>query len=232
MDYNSAFSNIKDTKIQTGDIIFLHKANKATELSQYILTHGSQYSSATHTGIVVGINEDSIQVLEACLDGGVQVSHYDQQQFKEYVGKELHVLRNIKLQDSLDKVSSEFAGKYEANKVTEYAYHHLLTCAVRTIKDDKIGRTRTIRSYNNMALMDSKGNPRKAAMCSELVAEIVKISQIYSMFAHTRTGISQKELKNLQKIGAILNFSAEATNPAELEKVLVEKHGFQKRVIN
>ncbi len=83
--------------------------------------------------------------------------------------------------------------------------------------------------------MNSRGKLRNTSICSELTAEIVKVAQISKSLGPGKS-LSMKrddrktsiaKLKQMQKEGLVLDVSTENVSPAELEKTLIVKHGFE-----
>ncbi|PJD96318.1 MAG: hypothetical protein CK425_06405 [Parachlamydia sp.] len=227
--------------IQAGDILTCQKGNLMTSTGQRALMRGSSLANSTHVAVVRSVGKKRIVLLEAINQKdrkGVYVTEYTPETFREeFMGvKGVHVLRNDQLSKTLRRTIRDFAKAYgkEGEAKAKYGIKHLASTTLKTAKDNDKGRLRTVHSYHDGRLMTSKGKERDKSICSELVAEIVKISQIKK---ETKKGhlkgadLTAKVLKKLQAEGKVLNVSSEHVSVGRIEKELI-KHGFHSTAIS
>jgi len=231
--------------IQAGDILTCQKGNLMTSTGQRALMRGSNLANSTHVAVVKSVKKNRIVLLEAVNQKdrkGVYVTEYTPETFKkEFMGKNgVHVLRNDGLSETLCGTINEFAEVYgehvkDEKPLSKYGVKHLASTTLKTAVDNERGRKRTIHTYNEGKLMTSKGEIRTKSICSELVAEIVKISQIKTEAKKIKkeakkehrevVEVTSRVLKKLQSEGKVLNVSSEHVSVGRIEKELM-KHGF------
>lgn len=216
--------------LRVGDIITCQKTNKVTAAGQKMFMKGSPYAKATHMALVYSIDENGINLFESVNrknQQGVYIMHYSPMEFKEYIGKGMHVLRNKKLKDEIEQTTESFAEKYAEKKIkTGYSFKHIGSLSTSSYKDTRKGRARTFNSFEKSQLMTSKGEEREKAICSELVAEIVKIAEFKHAVKDQKEVATLKLLREYQKKGVVLDVSSEHVSVGRLEKELV-RHGFE-----
>lgn len=231
--------------IEAGDFLARLDTNKGIVMAQKMIGQGV-YAQNTHIVTVVKLTADKITIFHSG-SAGVHSLEMSIKQFVDYVNNGIAVLKNRKFQRQILGIGNVFFKTYVKIKKEEngtelvdkgemagYSYSRVITSGLRSSKDTRAGRRRTLSTLSSTTLMNSNGTVRRNSMCSEMATEILKIAQINNKMSESDERseriVTEKELAQWQVEKIVVDLNSKRTTPAEFVKTALS-HGFQYSVI-